>query len=263
MCLPFVAVPAAAAAGSSAATVAAANAAIAMAVMTNAAITSTILSVAGSAVGFYGQQQQASYQEKSANYQYQVQQMNRTAAEQSQQRQFEITSQEAENAAKMAYLLSAKRQQEFEQQAASEILAVSQQSAKAAGLARVSASEAGVAGTSVDALLKDFSRQELSYQTSVLREQESQARMFGIEREGIRQQQYSRLLGAAPQPLPVIGAPVIPPRPTFLAAGLQMGQAVTGLFANPYFASSLALQGGLSGGTSGGSSYLPFSERTG
>jgi len=241
MCLPFVAVPAAAAAGASAATVAATNAAIAMAVMTNAAITSTILSVAGSAVGFYGQQQQAAYQERSANYQYQVQMMNRTAAEQAQQQQFEITSKEAENAAKRAYLLSAKKQQEFEQQAASEIYAVGQQSAKAAGLARVSASEAGVAGISVDALLKDFSRQELSYQTSVLREQGNQARMFGVEREAIRQQQYSRLLGAMPQPLPVIGAPVIPPRPTFLAAGLQMGQAVAGLYSNQYFATGLAL----------------------
>jgi len=259
----FVALPAAAAAGASASAAAAASAAMSVAIMTNAAIASAIIGVAGAGVSFYGQQQQSAYQEKSANYQYQVQQMNRTAAEQAQQQQFELTSQEAENAAKMAYLLSAKRQQEFEQQAASEILAVSQQSAKAAGLARVSASEAGVAGTSVDALLKDFSRQELSYQTSVLREQENQARMFGIEREGIRQQQYARLLGAMPQPLPVIGAPVIPPRPTFLAAGLQMGQAVTGLFANPYFATSLSLQGGLSGGTSSGNSYLPFSERAG
>jgi hypothetical protein len=223
----------------------AAASASSVALMANAAIASAIIGIGSAAVGFYGQQQQSSYQEKSANYQYQIQQMNRTAAQQAQQQQFELTSQEAENAAKMAYLLSAKRQQEFEQQAATEIFAVSQQSAKAAGLARVSASEAGVAGTSVDALLKDFSRQELSYQTSVLREQENQARMFGIEREGIRQQQYSRLLGAMPQPLPVIGAPVIPPRPTFLAAGLQMGQAVTGLFANPYFAGSLALEGGL------------------
>lgn len=241
----FFVAPAAVAAGTAASTAAAsAAAAAAMATMANAAIASAIIGVVGAGVGFYGQQQQASYQEKSANYQYQVQMMNRTAAEQAQQQQFALTAKEAEDAAKMAYLLSAKRQQEFEQQAASEIYAVGQQSAKAAGLARVSASEAGVAGTSVDALLKDFSRQELSYQTSVLREQGNQARMFGIERQGIQQQQYSRLLGATPQPLPVIGAPVIPPRPTFLAAGLQMGQAVTGLFANPYFASSLALREG-------------------
>jgi hypothetical protein len=219
-------------------------AATSVAVMANAAIASAIIGVGSAAVGFYGQQQQAAYQEKSAAYQYQIQMMNRKAAEDAQQQQFALTAKEAEDAAKMAYLLSAKRQQEFEQQAASEIYAVGQQSAKAAGLARVSASEAGVAGISVDALLKDFSRQELSYQTSVLREQENRARMFGIEREGIQQQQYARLLGATPQPLPVIGAPVIPPRPTFLAAGLQMGQAVTGLFANPYFASSLALREG-------------------
>lgn len=237
-----------------------AAAASSVALMANAAIASAIIGVGSAAVGFYGQQQQASYQEKSANYQYQIQLMNRKAAEDAQQQQFALTAKEAEDAAKMAYLLSAKRQQEFEQQAASEIYAVGQQSAKAAGLARVSASEAGVAGISVDALLKDFSRQELSYQTSVLREQENQARMFGIEREGIQKQQYARLLGAMPQPLPVIGAPVIPPRPTFLAAGLQMGQAVTGLFANPYFAGGLAISADSGTGSSG---YLPFSERAG
>jgi hypothetical protein len=238
--------------------------AAAIAAMANAAIASATIGVVGAGVGFYGQQQQAAYQERSANYQYQVQQMNRSAAEAAQQRQFEITSKEAEDAAKMAYLLSAKRQQEFEQQAAAEIFAVSQQSQKAAGAARVSASQAGVTGISVDALLKDFTRQEFSYQTAVLREQENRNRMMGIEREGIQRQQYARILGAQPQPLPVIGAPVLPPRPTFLAAGLQMGQAITGLFANPYFATSLYLGNSTSsGGQGGGGFYLPYSERAG
>lgn len=232
----------------------AAQAAAATALMANAAIASAVVGAVGAGVGFYGQQQQAAYQERAANYQYQIDMMNRAAAEQSQQRQFELTSREAEDAAKMAYLLSAKRQQEFEQQAAAEIYAVSQQSQRAAGAARVSASQAGVTGISVDALLKDFTRQELSYQTAVLREQENRARMTGIEREAIQQQQYARILGAQPQPLPVIGAPVLPPRPTFLAAGLQMGQAVTGLFANPYFATSLSL-GGVYGGGGGGGGY--------
>jgi hypothetical protein len=221
------------------ASAAAASSAAAIAAMANAAIASAVVGVVGAGVGFYGQQQQAAYQERSANYQYQVQQMNRSAAEAAQQRQFELTSKEAEDAAKMAYLLSAKRQQEFEQQAAAEIFAVSQQSQKAAGAARVSASQAGVTGISVDALLKDFTRQEFSYQTAVLREQENRARMTGVEREAIQKQQYARILGAQPQPLPVIGAPVLPPRPTFLAAGLQMGQAIAGLYSNEYFATSL------------------------
>jgi len=218
------------------------SAATSIAVMANSAITSAILGVVGSGVGFYGQQQQAAYQERSANYQYQVEMQNRSVAEAAQQRQFEITSAEAENAAKMAYLLSAKRQQEEERQAAAEIYAVGQQAQRAAGTARVSASQAGVAGISVDALLQDFTRQELTYQTAVLREQESRAFQYGVEREAIQQQQYSRILGATPQPLPILAAPVIPPRPTFLAAGLQMGTAVSGLFANPYFATALSLE---------------------
>ena len=234
-------IEAAAITAAGAASASAAASAAAIAAMANAAIASAVIGVVGAGVGFYGQQQQASYQERSANYQYQVQMQNRAAAETAQQRQFEITSAEAENAAKMAYLLSARRQQEEQQAAAAEIYAVNQQSQRAAGTARVSASQAGVAGISVDALLKDFTRQELSYQTSVLREQENRAFMYGTEREAIQQQQYARLLGAAPQPLPTIAAPVIPPRPTFLAAGLQMGSAVTGLFANPYFATSLSL----------------------
>jgi hypothetical protein len=234
-------IEAAAIGAGAAASASAAASAAAIAAMANAAIASAVIGVVGAGVGFYGQQQQSAYQERSANYQYQVQMANRASAEAAQQRQFEITSQEANDAAKMSYLLSAKRQQEFEQQAAAEIFAVGQQSAKAAGTARVSASQAGVTGISVDALLKDFTRQELSYQTSVLREQTNQARMTGVERESIQRQQYARIMGASPQPLPIIGAPVLPPRPTFLAAGLQMGQAVTGLFANPYFASSLYL----------------------
>lgn len=237
----FVAIPAAAAAGASASAAAAANAAIAMAVMTNAAIASAVVGVGAAGVGFYGQQQQASYQERTANYQYQVQMQNRAAADQAQQRQFEITSRESEDAAKMAYLLNAKRSREFEQQAAQEIYAVAQQSQKAAGAARVSAAEMGTAGLSVEALLKDFTRQELNYQTSVLREQQSRAYMSNVERTSIQQQQLARLTGAMPQPLPVIGAPVLPPRPTFLAAGLQAAGSVADLYANQYFAQSLAI----------------------
>jgi len=228
-------------AAGTAASASATAAATTMAVMANAAITSAIMGVVGAGVSFYGQQQQAAYQEDSARYQYQVAMANRSAQESAQQRQFEITSREATDAAKMAYLLNAKRQQEFESQAAAEIYAVSQQSQRAAGSARVAASEMGVTGSSIDALLKDFSRQEFTYQTSVLREQQSRAYMAQTERQAIRDQQYARLLGAQPQPLPIIGSPVLPPRPTFLSAGLQMGSAVTGLFANPYFARSLAL----------------------
>ena len=238
----FIAAPViagAAVAGSTAA--AAAASAAAMVLMANAAIASAIVGVAGAGVSYMGQQQQASYQQRSMQRQYDITQMNRTAEEQARARQFDVTSREAGEAAKMAYLLSAKKNKEFEQQAAAEIYAVGQQSAKAAGTARVAASQAGVAGISVDALLQDFTRQELSYQTSLLREQSGRTSMMNIEREAIRQQQYSRLLGAAPQPLPVIGQPVLPPRPTFLATGLQMGAAVAGMYANPYFATSLSL----------------------
>lgn len=217
-------------------------AATSTALMVNAAITSAIVGVAGSAVGAYGQQQQASYQAKAAKSQYQVQMQNRATAQEAQERQFEITSREAQDAAKMAYLLNAKRSREFEQQAAQEIYAVAQQSQKAAGATRVSAAEMGTAGISVDALLKDFTRQEMNYQTAVLREQESRAYMSNVERTAIQQQHTARLTGEMPQPLPVIGAPVLPPRPTFLAAGLEMGSAVTGLFANRYFADYLAIK---------------------
>lgn len=216
-------------------------AATSTAIMVNAAITSAIIGVAGAGVGFYGQQQQAAYQERMSQYQYQVQMQNRATAQAAQERQFEITSNEAADAAKMAYLLNAKRSREVEQQAAQEIYAVAQQSQKAAGAARVSAAEMGTAGISVEALLKDFTRQELNYQTAVLREQENRAYMSNVERTAIQQQQTARLTGAMPQPLPVIGAPVLPPRPTFLAAGLQMGSAVTGLFANQYFAQYLSI----------------------
>jgi Fe-S cluster assembly iron-binding protein IscA len=176
-----------------------------------------------------------------ANYQYQVQMQNRATAEQAQQRQFEVTSSEAEDAAKMAYLLNAKRSREFEQQAANEITAVARQSQKAAGTARVSAAEMGAAGLSVEALLKDFTRQEMGYQTAVLREQENRAYMSNVERTSIQQQQLARITGAMPQPLPVIGAPVLPPRPTFLAAGLQMGDVVTRMFGNEYVATALTI----------------------
>ena len=79
----------------------AAASAAAIAAMANAAIASAVIGVVGAGVGFYGQQQQAAYQERSANYQYQVQMANRASAEAAQQRQFEITSQEATDAAEM------------------------------------------------------------------------------------------------------------------------------------------------------------------
>lgn len=238
----FVAIPAAAAAGSSAAAAAAAQAAITAAIMTNAAVASAIVGVAGAGVSYYGSQQQASYQEKAAQYQYQVQMQNRATAQAAQERQFEITSREAEDSAKMAYLLNAKRSREFEQQAAQEIYAVAQQSQKSAGAARVSAAEMGTAGISVEALLKDFTRQELNYQTAVLREQENRAYMSNVERTAIQQQQQARLAGAMPQPLPIIGAPVLPPRPTFLAAGLEMAGSVADLYSNRNFVRSLTIQ---------------------
>lgn len=152
---------------------------------------------------------------------------NADAASDYQNAVYKRNAELADDAALAAYSSLQRRQLEEREAAGQGIEQVKRQALQAAGAARVSAGEAGVGGLNIDALLGDFARQELEYQTSVIRNQAFRSAQFGQEYEAIRGQQAGRILSALPQPVA---------KPDFFGAALRIGaDALGGYTSNTHY----------------------------
>lgn len=88
--------------------------------------------------------------------------------------------------------------------------------------ALVQSGEAGVSGLSVDALLADFTRQELGYQEAILREQQNKDAYYN---EQLRQNRMQSAFNMAEMNRPITAQPIA--RPSGVALGLGiLGQGV-------------------------------------
>lgn len=172
---------------------------------TTALSASTMLSVAGTAVGFIGQQQQARAQDA----------MNR-------QRQ-ELGTQRALENYKLQTTQAYRRLSQEREAAANEISQVARQSRRAQAVGVVSAGEAGVQGKSVEAMLDDFERQELFYQTKVRRELEFKEANIADQLEAIRIGTQGRIENLQFMPAQ---------RPSFLGAALRIGETIADYYAD-------------------------------
>jgi hypothetical protein len=180
---------------------------------------STALMVAGTATQFVGQQQQASSQNA----------MNR-------QRQ-ELGTERALQNYRLQTSQAYKRMQQEREATGQEIREVARQSRRAQATGTVSAGEAGVTGKSVDAMLDDFERQELMYQTNIKRNQEWREDNTKDQLEAIRIGTQGRVEDLQFMPAQ---------RPSFLGAALRIGGQVAGYYAaQPTFTDNLG--GGLGG----------------
>lgn len=136
-----------------------------------------------------------------------------------QQNIYEANKQIATNAA-LANYASLQRRRIQEHEAASQAInQVVVESKKAQGTARVAAGESGASGLSVDALLADFHRQELNYQSGVIRQQGFSDLQLQDEAEAVRNQTQGRILSALPQPVA---------KPDFFGAALRIGTDLIG-----------------------------------
>jgi hypothetical protein len=182
------------------AAVAAAQTAAAVGTQTAAGLTMTQLanaiSIANVAFGYIGAQQQAS---AFSGYQTQMHSQNQQIANQAAQDQYQG--------------LGTRTYQEREA-AALDIMNASRAAREAMASARVSAGEAGVAGSSTDALLQDFERRQFEYTYGRQRSQEFREQAFEDQKKGIRSQQHGRILSTLPKPVD---------RPSFLGAALRIG----------------------------------------
>jgi len=125
-----------------------------------------------------------------------------------------------------AYVALGDRQLQEHEAAARSIDEVALAAAKAQGLTRVAAGEAGVRGGSLDALLGDFKRQELSAQGLTIRNRAYLDSQFAREREGVRSQYQAQLLAGVPAPVE---------RPSVLGTLLNIGAGVGGHLYGAYF----------------------------
>ena len=165
----------------------------------------TAMMVAGTAVQYQGQRQQAKAQDA----------MNR-------QRQELGTARALENfglQTGQAY----KRMQQDRQAAAEEISQVSRQSRRAQATGAVAAGEAGVAGKSVQAMLDDFERQELFYTTNVRSNLDWKEDNVADQLEAIRIGTQGRI-----EQLQFMPAQ----RPSFLGAALRIGGSIANYYAD-------------------------------
>jgi len=165
----------------------------------------TMMTVAGTATQYVGQQQQASAQNA----------MNR-------QRQ-ELGTERALQNYRLQTSQAYKRMQQEREATGQEIREVSRQSRRAQATGAVSAGEAGVTGKSVDAMLDDFERQELMYQTNIKRNQEWREDNTKDQLEAIRIGTQGRI-----EQLQFMPAQ----RPSFLGAALRIGGQVAGYYAD-------------------------------
>lgn len=113
------------------------------------------------------------------------------------------------------------RQAQEQEAVGRELEQVSRKSQQALARARVSAGEAGVAGASVQALMDDYTRQEGSYRSALLRQQElgQVATGMGLEQAGFATTQ--RQIG--------INQPIN--RPSALTSLLQTATSAAGAYA--------------------------------
>ena len=165
----------------------------------------TMMTVAGTATQYVGQQQQASAQNA----------MNR-------QRQ-ELGTERALQNYRLQTSQAYKRMQQEREATGQEIREVSRQSRRAQATGAVSAGEAGVTGKSVDAMLDDFERQELMYQTNIKRNQEWREDNTKDQLEAIRIGTQGRIEDLQFMPAQ---------RPSFLGAALRIGGQVADYYAD-------------------------------
>ena len=152
-----------------------------------------VLSVASTAAGLYGQQQQAKAQNA-----YNEQQAKNTME------------------AYRANLAQTNLMQSQEQAAATQKINENNRAAEAArAKALVSAGESGISGLSVDALLADLSGEQARYNESVNQNYENASMAIDNQRTNAR-------VTAASQ----INSLKTPQSPDYLGAGLRIGQAV-------------------------------------
>ena len=182
----FLAAPAA---GAAAATAAEASALTMTQVM-------TAISSAQAIAGLIGQQQQASAM---ADYQQQMYDQNKKIADQAATDQYQG--------------LGTRTYQEREA-AALDIMNASRAAREAMSTARVSAGEAGVSGSSTDALLQDFERRQFEYTYGRSRSQDFREASIEDQKKAIRSQQQGRVLAMLPKPIE---------KPSFLGAALRIG----------------------------------------
>ena len=176
---------------------AAANAAL----MSNLMIT---MSVASTAVGFMGQQQQANAQ-------------NAMAA----RRQELGTARALENYANQTRQARDRQLQEREA-AAHEINTVHREARRRIATAQVAAGEGGVAGASLTHLMNDFHRKDLEFATNVNRNLQFREANIEDQLESIRSGTQGQIENLMYMPTP---------QPSFLGAGLRIGSSVLGAYA--------------------------------
>jgi len=167
------------------------------------------LTVASTAATAYGQHQQAE-----ATEQYQA------AVMADRNRQIE----ENYKLAKTSYIEQSKQlqnrlQQEGERVSA-EQMASQKEAAQARATARVAAGEGGVAGLSVDTLLRDFFRQEAMFRDSTNRQLSDITAQTEQEIKGLKAQAEGRVQSIRPY----IPEPI--ERPNYLGAALRIGGSV-------------------------------------
>jgi hypothetical protein len=189
----------------------------------------SVIGAASAGVQAIGTRQQAK-----AQYQAQLQQNE-------MQRRMQAQAAAAEQTRALQEQTSLRMRQAQEQEAVGrELEQVGLKSQAALARARVSAGESGVAGASVDALMGDYMRQEASYRSALLRQQELSGvgTGLGLEQIGLASQQ--RLIG--------INQPIAEPiRPRGLGISDVLSVASGGL--QGYMAGRSLSGGG--GGTSG------------
>jgi hypothetical protein len=156
----------------------------------------TMFTAAQTAAQFFGQQQMASAQ---ADYQQKMYDQNKKIADQAATDQYQG--------------LGTRTYQEREA-AALDIMNASRAAREAMSTARVSAGEAGVAGSSTDALLQDFERRQFEYTYGRSRSQDFREASIEDQKKAIRSQRQGRVLAMLPKPIE---------KPSFLGAALRIG----------------------------------------
>lgn len=150
------------------------------------------------------------------------QQKDNAEAQQKWQEQLHKTNTEvATSNALTQYAALQRRELEERAAAAQGVEQVSREALQATGRARAGAAAGGVGGLSVDSLMSDFQRQELDYQTSVIRNQGFREQQFAAEAEGIKNQAYGQILSSSPQPVA---------KPDFFGTLLQIGGDTLGAY---------------------------------
>ena len=126
---------------------------------------------------------------------------NASAMRQYGEQQQQLTTDLANTNALASYTALQHNQIQQHAQASAAIQNVSERAAAARSTARVSAGESGVAGASVDALQSDFTRQELSYQTAVIRNSTFADQQITNQMQGVRAQQQAQIINAQAPPV--------------------------------------------------------------